>query len=482
MSKQNVNTRQDWQTFSQIGRIVAVAPPDPLGLPGRLLTLCLLLALAGCGAIYRSPALHSSGLDDPDVRIVAMTADSVRAANSSPYQPQSLPAIFSQTAGVGGSLRGAGDLPEPPSASPVGVADPLVRLPPEVDPGPYMIGVGDVLILAMPQDQATPATAGADSLTTAQNRRATYTVQDDGAITVPDLGRIAVVGLTLSEAQDALFQSLVENQIDPSFNLEIAEFNAARVAIGGAVARPGVVPIALSPVYLDEALSSVGGVVSPEGAAVRLYRAGDLYQIPLAALYAEQGLARVRLLAGDSIFVDTGTDLDQAQDYFAEQIAVAELRQSARVAALQELNTTVSLNRAALADARLNYQTQAEMDAIDRDMVYLIGEVGSQGSYALPFGRQATLADALFGPAGGIPIQTGDVSQIYVLRAADATGAATAWQLDGRDVTNFLLATRFQLRPDDIIFVAEQPVTRWNRVIQQITPALITTGVAAAGN
>ena len=61
-------------------------------------------------------------------------------------------------------------------------------------------------------------------------------------------------------------------------------------------------------------------------------------------------------------------------------------------------------------------------------------------------------------------------------------GAVTAWQLNAKDATNFLLATRFELRPNDVVFIAEQPVTRWARVIQQITPALITSGVVAATN
>ena len=318
-----------------------------------------------------------------------------------------------------------------------------------------------------------------------QNRRNSYTVQDDGAITVPDLGRVSVAGLTLSEAEDVLFQKLVENQIDPSFNIEIAEFNSSRIAIGGAVANPGVVPVALGPLYLDEALSTVGGVVATEGASIRLYRDGQLYQIPLDALYSDQSLARVRLLAGDSIFVDTGTDLSQAQDYFAEQIKVAELRQSARTVALQELNTVVSLNRATLNETRANYQARTELDAVDRDYVYLTGEVGTQGRYPMPFGHEASLADALYGQAGGIPTQTGNISQIYVLRASSdpsQSGAVTAWQLDASNAVNLLLATKFMLRPDDIIFVAEQPVTRWGRIIQQITPSLINTGVTAAGN
>lgn len=455
----------------------------PLTVTG--LVLSLTLGVAGCGAIYQSPAVRTTGLDESRVRVVPMTAESVLVANRSPYQPQTLPAVFSQTAGTGDGLRGAGDLPAPPSGGPADAANTTVRLPPEVDPGPYKIGVGDVMILALPTDPASVPTTGPGSLAAGQSRRANYTVQDDGAITVPDLGRVPVAGLTVSEAEDVLFQKLVENQIDPSFNIEIAEFNSSRVAIGGAVANPGVVPVALSPLYLDEALSSVGGVVATEGAAIRLYRDGQLYQIPLDQLYSDRSLARVRLLAGDSIFVDTGTDLNQAQDYFAEQIQVAQLRQAARTAALQELNTVVSLNRATLNEARANYQARTELDGVDRDYVYLTGEVGTQGRFALPFGQEASLADALYGQAGGIPTQTGNVAQIYVLRAsADPRefGAVTAWQLDGRNAINFLLATKFMLRPDDIIFVAEQPVTRWGRIIQQITPALINTGVSAARN
>ena len=450
----------------------------------NILAVSLAVSVAGCGAIYQSPAVRATGLQDSQVQVVPMTAETVLIANRSPYQPQVLPGVFSQTAGATDGLRGAGELPDPPSGGPIEAATNTANLPPDVDPGPYKIGIGDVMILAMPQDPVVTPGTGAANLSVSQNRRNNYTVQDDGSITVPDLGRVPVAGLTVSQAEDVLFQKLVENQIDPSFNIEIAEFNSSRVAIGGAVANPGLVPVALSPLYLDEALNSVGGIEAPDGSIIRLYRDGQLYQIPLDALYSDQSLARVRLLTGDSIFVDTGTDLNQAQDYFAEQIQVTQLRQAARVAALQELNTVVSLNRAALNEARANYQTRADLDAVDRDYVYLTGEVGTQGRFTMPFGQEASLADALYGQAGGIPVQTGNVAEIYVLRASTVpgeTGMVTAWHLDGRNVVNLVLATQFMLRPNDIVFVAEQPVTRWARIIQQITPSLITTGVNAAG-
>ena len=78
---------------------------------------------------------------------------------------------------------------------------------------------------------------------------------------------------------------------------------------------------------------------------------------------------------------------------------------------------------------------------------------------------------------GGVSIATGDISQIYVLRASATQknlGAVTAWRLDGRNAANLTLATQFELRPNDIVFIAEQPVTRWHRVIEQLTPSLLS--------
>ena len=159
---------------------------------------------------------------------------------------------------------------------------------------------------------------------------------------------------------------------------------------------------------------------------------------------------------------------------------MAQFRQQGRTQALSALTAEISLRRAALSETRSNFQERVALDAVDRDFVYLTGEFNQPGRFALPFGQQASLADALYSD-GGFSNETGNPSQIYVLRSTDAnTGNVTAWHLDASDVSKLVLATRMNLRPNDVIFIAEQPITRWNRVVQQLVPSLITTGVGIA--
>ena len=448
-----------------------------------LMSTALSAGLPGCGAIYHSPSVETVASDGSKVRILPVTAENVMLANRSAYHPKTLPAIFSQGAGAGSGLRGTGPTPDPALTARVRPSELEVRIPPAANPGPYRIGVGDVVLLATPRAGSTVEELS--GLLAAQNSRQGYTVQDDGKIAIPDVGRVQIAGMTLEEAEDELFQQLVAAQIEPTFSLEIAEFNSRRVSVGGAVASPTVEPITLTPLYLDEALTAAGGVTvaDQDYTSVRLYRDGTIYQIPLTQIYARNGLRRIQLVDGDSVFVDTEYELTLAQAYFAEQIQLAQLNQSARSAALSELSTEVTLRRDALDEARDNYLAKVDLDAVERDYVYLAGEVGKQSRFTLPYGRTATLADALYSSANGVPTATANVREIYVLRGSSDPrefAAVTAWHLDASNAANLMLATRFELRPDDVIFIAEQPVTRWNRVIQQITPSLITSVTAAA--
>lgn len=442
----------------------------------RLALVIVMMSLTGCGVLYVSPQLDG---ESDHVRVVPLTAQAVQTANSAPYQARQVPDVFFRSAGASGAGR-APVLAPTPSLQPR-LVQPFVApsAPPPPPSEPYRIGVGDVVQLA------TRKPGGAEQdlsrFLAVQNTREGYAIQDDGAMAVPGVGRVPLAGLTLQEAESKIFQSLVQSGIDPTFSLEIAEFNSQHVTVGGAVAAPVILPLDLTPLFLDAALTRAGGFVNddPESVLIRIYRAGSLYQIPLKTYLASPEHHKTRLVAGDSVFVDTTPALENAQAYFQEQIMLAQFNQQGRAQALAELNNEVALRRAAMAEMRENFQALHSLDAVARDYVYLSGEVARPGRFVLPFGRAATLADALFSE-NGFSSETGNPSQIYVLRGETGTDDVIAWHLDARNVAKLVLATQFQMRPNDIIFIAEQPVTRWNRTVQQIVPSLISTGTTLA--
>lgn len=454
-----------------------------------------LLLLAGCGVIYTAPGVNDGTPfgtaygTDLDVKVVPLTYESAAAANLEPYVPARLPAAFQPGASVaaaGGSAR-----TPPLSALPAATARPTPRpslpaeeLPPPRDPEPYRIGVSDVLLLAVNSSAALDDLPG---LISAQSKRQGYIVQDDGAIAIPDAGRIRVANLTMQDAEAEIFRALAAAGIDPSFSLEIAEFNARRVAVGGMVNTPTLVPLTLKPLYLHEAIELAGGIAAsdPETTQVQLFRDGKTYRIGLRRFITDPAARRIVLQDGDSIHVGSIYREVEAQRYFDEQLRLRQAQMQGTQFQLQF--EQVRAQSEANAQERLSIERQLfkdrlELGAVERSYAYRAGEVRKPGRVELPFERSINLADALF-DEGGIDIHYGDYGEIYVLRAAtdpQHNGGLTAYHLNAENAVNLAVATRFELRPNDVIFVAEQPVTSWNRVLSQILPQIFFTATRSA--
>lgn len=431
----------------------------------RIMILVLPLLMAACDTIYTSPAVDKN---NELVEVIDVTAGTLPIINSVPYRPRSLPKEFKSISAKQMALDVNAIIPEPVETLPDLPTAIETSVPPKAPNGPYRIGVSDVLLLA------TPAPSSAEELTglvAAQNKRQGYTVQDDGAIAVPDVGRIEVSGMTLEEAENAVFNALVDRQIDPKFSLEVAEFKSQSISVAGAVNAPTLAPITIKPLKLQDALQLAGGLNTDDtdNTVIRINRNDQLYQIPLSEMRAKPRLQNIQLTDGDKIFVDQDYRIEQARAYAQEQLALTQARNAARAQALSELQTRNAARASAAEEARQNFLTQLELGAIKRDYVFLAGEVAKQGRFALPFENKASVADALYSQEG-ISTQNGDPGEIYLLRLGKGNDLITAYHVDGSEAVNLLLLTRMELRPDDLIFVSEQPVTAWNRVISQLVP------------
>jgi len=446
-----------------------------------LLILLACTALVGCGVIYTSPHVAKTSSAEANVgniEIVELTAATVVAANRSAYTPRKLPKAYSSVSRFYTGGVATVDLPEALYDKEVRPDKVTLSLPPNGNVAPYQIGVTDVLLLATQGSSAALETL--PGLLAATNSRQGYTVQDDGAISIPDVGRVQVAGMTLDEAQVVIFQALVSNQIDPTFSLEVAEFNSQRAAIGGAVGATSLIPITLKPLYLEEAITLAGGAtVEPEFGTIRIYRDGKLYQIPLSELKSNKVLKHVRLQDEDLIFIDQDYNLDKAKAYFSEQLALRNMRRVQQERAVSKMQQEIDIQQTQLDDARANFEAKLGLDAIERDYVYLVGEL-SQSRVPLPFETRSTLAQVLY-KSGGVPYTTADMAEIFILRSSgNKLGEGMiVYHLDAGNVVNLVLAIEMELRPNDIVFVSAQPITKWDRSVEQIFPSLITQVTAA---
>ena len=423
----------------------------------RAILVVIALKLTGCGIAYQSTFVRNDASEN--IRVVHLTPETVLEANGSPYTPQDWPNAFVSIDELDKSNKfdERQDLNFDPQRL-VGVIE--WRMP-KMEPMPYMIGVGDVLTLNMQLKESLGDVL--NGLIASQTSQRGYRVQEDGTISIPDIGRVVIGGLTLQEAESTLYQHLLAHGVSPSFSAEITEFNSQKISVSGSVKSPLVLPLTLQPLYLDEAIYRSGGFAISDASfiIVRLYRDELIYQIFGPELYNHTNPNRILLKDGDTIVVDVTDEYDR----------ILGLRQEARAKRLDEIEieTEAKANDANSLLSRMKY------GSISREYVYVIGEVLQQSRYTLPFEHKAFLADALIESGGGVSSLTGNPKQIYVLRgSADLKNFApiTALHLDATNAANFLLATRLELRPKDVIFVGTQPITNWNRMIQQIIPSL----------
>jgi polysaccharide export outer membrane protein len=421
----------------------------------RIILIFTALILTGCGIVYQPTSVRDD--DSANVHIIHLTPETVLEANSSPYTPQSLPEGLL----LDENLNENNDIFQEQIFDPQVLNGVIEWRMPSSKPQTYRIGVGDVITLNMQLKESLGNVL--NDLIASQNSQRGFMVQDDGAVSIPDIGRIVIAGLTLQEAESNIYQRLLEVGETPSFSIEITKFESQKISISGYVKSPGILPISLQHLYLDEAIYQSGGFTISDASfiIVRLYREGSIYQVYGPEIHNHNNTNRILLQDGDTIIIDATDEYDR----------VLGIRQDARAKAWGEI---YAQSRTKSISAQ-NVITKMELGSIARDHVYIIGEVIQQSRYVLPIANRAFLADALLAGSGGVLSSSGNPKQIYVLRGgADLKNFApiTALHLDAKNAANFLLATRLELRPKDVIFVGTQPITNWNRMINQIVPSL----------
>ncbi len=138
----------------------------------------------------------------------------------------------------------------------------------------------------------------------------TVRVADDGSITVPLLGRLQVAGLTKGELE-ALIARLLEERFvrDPQVTIFVKEYESKKVAVSGAVKKPGTYEM-LGEKTLLEMISQAGGLDAEPGKQIYIFRqnndGGEAQRLAVdldRLVYRAEASLNVALAPGDIVYV-----------------------------------------------------------------------------------------------------------------------------------------------------------------------------------
>ena len=244
------------------------------------------------------------------------------------------------------------------------------------------------------------------------NMRVSSSIVDhEGNIVFESIGKVRGAGLTLNQLKEN-----IENLIQPvpdsqnAFQIQVTNF-ASQKALLTAQGKPGVlIPITDTPTKVSEVLAQNGLSI-------------DGNQITQITLHRDRNTYVFNL--DDLLNPDSPDVYIQPNDHIV---------------------TTI-----------LPYK---------ENKVFILGGVSPQIFKINPANRE-TLADVLFTSGGPLSSSSAKRSEVYLLRGSKPV---VAYHLDAQSPTRLIVAEAMELRPNDILYVAEQPIISFNRTLTTIVP------------
>lgn len=337
-------------------------------------------------------------------------------------------AVVELDAGISQMLR-ALPMAAPPSLAGAESTAPLDR-----------IGVGDTLSVSIyePSGALFGARGGGGTVQGASQTLPPAVVADNGTVQIPFAGAVRVEGLTAAEAGTAVSRALAGRVGNPQVTVTVAEAASTGVTVLGEVRTPGRVPLSVNRDRLLDVIAASGGPTrSPEEIEVVLNRGETTWRAPWTAVTTRFD-QNVRLAPGDRVSLE----------YRPRRYSVM---------------------------GALGAVSQAEM---------------GPGSL--------TLAAAL-ARAGGPNPDTADARSVLVFRFEDPAvaralgltrppsprGVPVVYRLDLSGANGMFVASDFEIRPDDLVFVPRAGSTELRQffeLVQSVTRVVYDVSVTSALN
>jgi polysaccharide export outer membrane protein len=283
--------------------------------------------------------------------------------------------------------------------------------------------------------QASPgafATNGPGDLD-AQGQR----VAADGTIFFPSLGRVHVGSMSTVQISKMLHDRLQDQLKDPQIDVRVIQFRSQHVQVTGDVKNPGQLPLIGTPTSIVDAIGRAGGT-NPDADLQRVLvsRGGHVTTIDVTAILDRGDMRQnVVLQSGDIVNVP-----DHTQN---------------RVFVMGEVSKPQTL-----------YMNQGKMSLADA--LTAAGSIDTAGANP----RQIIVIRHPDQPLA----QTGDAQNALEdgFKKADYQPAANKpelYRLDMTQVDAIMLATEFDMKPLDVVYVGTASAARFNRLLAQILPS-----------
>jgi len=112
---------------------------------------------------------------------------------------------------------------------------------------------------------------------------------------------------------------------------------------------------------------------------------------------------------------------------------------------------------------------QIETENLDYKVgkVFTLSGAGNAQVVNISPSKRETLADILFKQGGALNNLSAKRSEVYLLRGKNPS---VAYHLDAQNVSRILVAAKTELRPNDIVYVADRPIISFSRTLAEILP------------
>ena len=245
-----------------------------------------------------------------------------------------------------------------------------------------------------------------------------------GYILLPGIGSLKAEDRSLAQVQADVSHILIEQGLTASFQLEVTEYRSRKFSLVTEYNGIKVVPLTDTETDLKEAVLSNIGINkgSTTFTLVELIRGDGSYRVSWQEMLSG-GASNVVIKDGDTI---------KLKDF----------------------------------DYKLG-------------QVFALGGAGNAGLVPIDPSKRETLADILFSPKGAFNNLLAKRSEVYLLRGRNPS---VAYHLDAQNVSRILVAAQTELRPNDIVYVADRPIISFSRTLAEISPLRILLRDLENGN